>query len=60
MDSGPWQVSIEGGLKPLWAPDGHELFYLAPGERMMAATVQTDATFTAGNPEVLFEGNYYF
>ena len=26
----------------------------------MAATVQTDATFTAGNPEVLFEGNYYF
>ena len=22
--------------------------------------VQTAATFTAGNPEVLFEGNYYF
>ena len=60
VDSGPWQVSTEGGLKPLWAPDGRELFYLAPGERMMAATVQTDATFTAGNPEVLFEGNYYF
>ena len=60
VDSGPWQVSTAGGVTPRWAPDGRELFYVAPGGRMMAVTVQTDATFTAGNPEVLFEGNYFF
>ena len=60
VDSGRWRVSTEGGAKPLWAPDGRELFYLAPGGRMMAVSVQTDATFGAGNPEILFEGNYYF
>ena len=60
VDSGPWQVSTAGGVTPRWAPDGHELFYVAPGGRMMAVTVQTDATCTAGNPEVLFEGNYFF
>ena len=37
-----------------------ELIYLAPGGRTAAVTVQTNATFAAGNPEVLFEGNYYF
>ena len=26
------------------------------GGRLMAVTVQTDATFAAGSPEVLFEG----
>ena len=26
----------------------------------MALSVQTDATFAAGNPEILFEGNYSF
>ena len=60
VDSGRWQVSTAGGVTPLWAPDGRDLFYLAPGGRMMAVSVQTDATFGAGNPEVLFEGNYFF
>ena len=27
---------------------------------MTAVSVQTDATFAAGSPEVLFEGNYFF
>ena len=26
----------------------------------MAVSIQTDATLAAGNPEILFEGNYYF
>ena len=61
VDSGRWQVSTEGGVTPLRAPDGRELFYVAPvGGPMMAVTVQTDATFALGNPEVLFEENYHF
>ena len=61
VDSGRWQVSTEGGVTPLRAPDGRELFYVAPvGGPMMAVTVQTDATFALGNPEVLFKENYHF
>ena len=60
VDSGRWQVSTAGGRYPLWTPDGRELFYVDPDGRVMAVTVQADATFTPGIPQVLFEGNYYF
>ena len=58
VDEGRWQISTDGGIHPLWGPDGRELFYRTP-RRVMAATVETDPSFTAGNPEVLFEGDYY-
>jgi len=53
-----WLVSgEEGGAGPVWSPDGSELFYRS-GNRMMVASVQTEPTFNAGRPEVLFEGSY--
>ena len=58
VDEGRWQISTGGGTQPLWAPDGGELLYRAPGGAMMAVPVQTDPTFTAGNGEVVFEGSY--
>jgi hypothetical protein len=48
------QVSTDGGTQPRWNPEGGEIFYLN-GTRMMAVAVATDAQFSAGNPEVLFE-----
>jgi serine/threonine-protein kinase len=58
-DRGRWQVSTLGGTRPLWAHSGRELFYLA-GEsaRMMAVAVQTGPSFTAGSPQILFDGPY--
>jgi Tol biopolymer transport system component len=47
----------EGGEEPVWSPDGTELFYRS-GSRMMVVLVQTDPTFRAGRPEILFEGRY--
>jgi len=47
----------EGGGEPVWSPDGSELFYRS-GDRMMVVSVQTEPTFRAGRPEVLFEGSY--
>ena len=41
----------------MWARDGQELFY-RDGEAVIAVNIQTDPSFTAGNPEVLFEGQY--
>jgi Tol biopolymer transport system component len=53
---GKWQVSPEGGNQPIWAPDGKELFYMSPDNKLMEADVSgTPATFQAGSPRVLFE-----
>ncbi len=41
----------------MWSPDGHEIFYRS-GNQMMLASVQTEPTFRAGRPEVLFEGSF--
>ena len=59
IDGGQQLVSVGGGVKPLWAPDGRELFYRAPGGRMMAVSVETGGSFARGNPQELFTGNYY-
>ena len=41
----------------MWAPNGRELYYYAG--RMMAVTIETEPAFSAGNPEVLFRGEYF-
>src|SRR5262249_18285853 len=38
--SGKWQISGNGGTTPRWRRDGKELFYIGPGNTIMA--VQTD------------------
>ena len=58
VDEGRWQISTDGGFDPLWGPDGRELFYRMP-RRVMAVTVETSPSFTAGSPDVLFEGDYF-
>ena len=51
-------ISTDGGQQPLWSPDGSELFYRGP-RGMMAVPVDTEPMFSAGDPEVLFEQQYY-
>jgi serine/threonine-protein kinase len=64
VDTGRWQVSTDGGSRPVWARNGRELFYAAsvPADesalRMMAVPIQAGATFAAGAPEQLFEGRF--
>jgi serine/threonine-protein kinase len=53
------RISTGVGTNPAWAPNGRELFYLAPGKersytRMIAVTVDTAAGFRAGAPHELF------
>ena len=57
VDKGRWQVSTSGGESPLWSPDGRELFYLV-GDSFMAVAVETEPTFSAGKPRILFRGPY--
>jgi Tol biopolymer transport system component len=50
-------ISTEGGGGPRWARNGRELFY-SNGNKMMVVDIQTEPTFTAGKPRLLFEGQY--
>ena len=42
----------------MWARSGQELFY-RNGEAVIAVSIETDPSFSAANPEVMFEGDYY-
>jgi serine/threonine-protein kinase len=55
--AGKWQVSTGGGVEPLWAPGGRELFYRA-GEKMVLVDVVTEPAFAIGKTRVLFEGDF--
>ncbi len=52
-----WQISTEGGRRPLWSRNGRELFY-RQGDKMMVVDVETKPTFRAGKPRMLFEGHF--
>jgi Tol biopolymer transport system component len=49
-------VSTGGGQRPMWRGDGRELFFVASGSRLMAASVTvTGAAATIGPAATLFE-----
>jgi len=50
-------VSTEGGVEPLWSPDGRELFY-RNFSKMMVVAVQTDPVFRSSRPRELFDRPY--
>jgi serine/threonine protein kinase len=53
--AGKWQVSTSGGTDPRWRADGKELYFIAPGGKMMAASVTAQgSTFAAATPVGLF------
>ena len=45
-------VSTGGGVRPMWSPDGKELYYVA-GDAMMAVAMQANGAF--GAPRRLFD-----
>ncbi len=59
VNDGRWMVSTGGGVYPVWARNGREMFYLAGDGRLTSAAVQTTGpTFSAGNPAALFDTKY--
>ena len=53
-DAGKWQVSNDGGVAPLWARNGRELFYVSAQGEMMAVAVGPGAEPGLGAPVLLF------
>jgi len=52
---GKWQVSTDGGGRPVWSRDGRELFYVSPAGKIMAVEVRRGSGFRHGEPKPLFE-----
>jgi len=52
-----WPISRDGASEPLWGPDGGELFYRGTGG-IMAVSIETEPSFSAGSPRLLFPDIY--
>jgi serine/threonine-protein kinase len=50
-------ISPEGGFGPMWSVDGGELYY-RHGDKMMAASIETEPELRVVKVEELFEGQY--
>ena len=59
VEAGQWLLSTAGGTRPLWAPNGQELFYVAPGGSLMASRVHPrDGAWRADKPLEIVDGRY--
>jgi serine/threonine protein kinase/Tol biopolymer transport system component len=58
VSSGYWQVSTDGGTRPLWARNSQELFYLNETGALMRVGVAHGPAWAATAPTKLFEGRY--
>ena len=68
VGAGRWQISSDGGTRPIWNTDGNELFYYVPrdvgayGEAnsgtLMSVSIEYAPVFRAARPRLLFEGTY--
>jgi serine/threonine-protein kinase len=59
VNAGLWQVSTSGGVQPVWARNGRELFYRAQGGSLMAATVELKPSFSAAAPTKIVDARYF-
>jgi serine/threonine-protein kinase len=55
--SGRWQVSTDGGMGPVWGPNGRELFF-GDYRGVFRVDVSSREDFRHGSPELLFSGNF--
>jgi len=51
------QISTGGGRRPIWSPDGKQIYFWEDN-RLMAATLARDPTIRVVSRERLFEGRY--
>ncbi len=52
-----WKISSDGGIEPIWSPDGNRIYY-RHGDQFMAVDIETRSAFHAGKPKILFSGKF--
>jgi dipeptidyl aminopeptidase/acylaminoacyl peptidase len=50
-----WQVSSAGGAEPRWNPNGRELFFLSPNQKLMSAKIRPGTEFDFDPPAEVFQ-----
>ncbi len=58
LDDGSWQITTNGGTRPVWSRRGDELFHLDASGTMMATPIQTAPRFQPGQSTKLFQSRY--
>jgi serine/threonine-protein kinase len=58
VDNGRWQVSTDGGTRPVWSRSGAELFFVSPAGAVMRVGVERAASWATTRPEVVIEPGY--
>jgi serine/threonine-protein kinase len=59
VDSGHWQVSTNGGTRPIWAQSGQELIYVSPTGALMGVGVARGPSWAATTPTLLVKEGYF-
>jgi serine/threonine-protein kinase len=54
---GKWQISENGGLSPIWSPNGREVFYVSTVGKMMSVSLERNGTLRPGKPRELFDAS---
>jgi Tol biopolymer transport system component len=52
ISGGRAQISIAGGVAPRWSADGHEIYFVSPDGKIMAAAIESTATQLRAEPPV--------
>jgi hypothetical protein len=50
---GKWQISTNGGTRPVWSRDGKELYFISPDRKMMAVKIKGGPNFEHDAPHAL-------
>ena len=59
VNSGLAQVSVAGGVRPLWAPGGRELLFVSPSGALMHVSVAPGPSWVASAPTLLLKEGYF-
>jgi eukaryotic-like serine/threonine-protein kinase len=59
VNSGRWQVSTDGGTRPIWTRNGQELIYVSATGALMAVGVARGSSWAATTPTLIVKGGYF-
>ena len=59
-NDGRWQISTNGGSRPVWARNGQELFYVAPAGAIMSVRVDAGLQWKAADAARVVAGRYFY
>ena len=59
VNSGHWQVSTNGGTRPIWTRSGQELVYVSPTGALMRVGVARGPSWAATTPTLVVKEGYF-